>query len=314
MKIGYSLLLGEYVPADQARYGDMTGFQIVCPCCKDPLIKVERPTPKDVTEFFSHYASKPGMADCEMRVASITQEDRTRTDSASRGQNLKVFLSVYRDAMSLEFANDDSPWNEYREMYGVRWFADFLASYLKSDEWIGEKREELLDWGLEPIDAHRIASETGLAISYRRKVAKDITDHLTAPYAEKNRRFSAEFAIRTLVSFRWFLRRHGDPEENIDFSLAKILTDDREAFDIWLDEVKSEDPEQERHFLRLTHLGMTFLLRSIMGMPVLDMLRNHRAGKRPLEGITALDHLHVRGDIDLSLPHDPAWVAQGTRP
>lgn len=105
MKVGYSLLLGEYVPADQVRYGDVAGFQIVCPCCKDPVIKVERPTQTEVTEFLSHYAAKPGTGECENRVASITAEARAQTNRESRGQTLKIFMSVLRDALQLRVRN-----------------------------------------------------------------------------------------------------------------------------------------------------------------------------------------------------------------
>ena len=59
MKFAYSILLGEHVAAREAGYWDAAAFYLVCPSCKDPVIKVERDIEKDISHFFSHYRAVP---------------------------------------------------------------------------------------------------------------------------------------------------------------------------------------------------------------------------------------------------------------
>lgn len=97
MKTGYSNLLGDHVDASHLSYGDCKDFQVVCPCCREPIFKVERAVRDAPTHFLSHYqASASDVADCELRVSSLTMAERAERASVSRGQRIDIYLSVLR--------------------------------------------------------------------------------------------------------------------------------------------------------------------------------------------------------------------------
>lgn len=290
MKLGYSLLLGEYIPADQIRYGDVAGFQIVCPCCRDPLIKVERPTATDVTEFLSHYASKPGTGECELRVASISSETRSQTNQASRGQTLKMFLSVFRDALMLE-ANRDERIQKAGQYAGVQLFGDLLANSISVGEWLFEQElDALLDIVTRSIDTDRAVAETGLQVSFRRRLTKDIVQHLRAPHAKKSRLFVGRFAASSIASGHYAVPSEKvHPTDKIVAGLKRILTDDTSRTLDWLRDVSDDKEPALTQYNALTTLMAIDLLRTIMRLPALRMLANHRAGRHPLHDIDRLD-------------------------
>lgn len=293
MKVGYSLLLGEYVPADQVRYGDVAGFQIVCPCCKDPVIKVERPTQTEVTEFLSHFAAKPGTGECELRVASISAEARAQTNRESRGQTLKMFMSVLRDALQLRMRNDP-PIERAGRYAGVNLFAQLMADCMVLDEWLMTREvDRLLDIVVRSIDTDRAAAETGLAMSFRKRLATDIVQHLRAPHAGKSRKFAAGYALSSIAAGHYAV----NPEEvvatdKLVSGLQNVLTDDTDITMRWLNDVaKDKDPASRQYDILMATTGME-LLSTLMRLPALEMLANHRAGRHPLHGIDDLDYFH----------------------
>ncbi len=90
MKIGYSLLLREFVEADEVDYGDCKDFQITCPACSEAVFKVGNADNK--RRYLSHYrGSKSDVAECELRVASMSRDRMDKTNSESRGQSLELF-------------------------------------------------------------------------------------------------------------------------------------------------------------------------------------------------------------------------------
>jgi hypothetical protein len=102
MKIGYSLLLGEYINAEDINYVDCKNFQIVCPSCKEPIFKVERQfeTQAIPIHYLSHYSKDKAYVDeCELRVNKISQAEIETANSLSRNQKLEYFLSVFKDAV-----------------------------------------------------------------------------------------------------------------------------------------------------------------------------------------------------------------------
>jgi len=97
MKTGYSNLLGDHVDASHLGYDDCKDFQVVCPCCREPIFKVERAVRETPTHFLSHYqASASDVADCELRVSSLTMAERAERATISRGQRIDIYLSVLR--------------------------------------------------------------------------------------------------------------------------------------------------------------------------------------------------------------------------
>ncbi|SMQ68578.1 hypothetical protein SAMN06295905_1591 [Devosia lucknowensis] len=309
MKVGYSLLLGEYVPADQVRYGDVAGFQIVCPCCKDPVIKVERPTQTEVTEFLSHYAAKPGTGECELRVASITAEARAQTNRESRGQTLKMFMSVLRDALQLRVRN--APEIEHASRYaGVGLVAELMAHCMVRDEWLmAQEVDRLLDIVVRSIDTDRAIAETGMAMSFRRRLAKDIVGHLRAPHAGKSRLSAARYALSNIAAGGYAV----NPDrvvttDKLVAGLRKVLTDDPDVTMGWLKDVTEDrEPALRQYEILMATTGME-LLSTLMRLPALAMLANHRAGRHPLHGIDDLDYFHPSSEVLGSTLEGPVRV------
>jgi len=96
MRIGYSILLGEFIDAEQLEHRDCEPFQVVCPTCNEPLFKVERTSEKNNSEYLSHYRQSESFdSDCDLRAQSKTQAEKIKHNSESREQKLQYFLSVF---------------------------------------------------------------------------------------------------------------------------------------------------------------------------------------------------------------------------
>ena len=112
MKLGYSLLLGEYIEASQIDYSDCKRFQITCAGCSEPVFKVVRDggdarseKPLTSVHYFSHYEkSKSFISECENRSNEVENADIRRTRSNSREQRLEYFLSVFAEAVEVLIA------------------------------------------------------------------------------------------------------------------------------------------------------------------------------------------------------------------
>ncbi len=294
MKLGYSMLLGELVPADQAKRTDPVGFQIVCPCCKDPVFKVEREQVEKPIDFFSHYAGKEGVDECELRVAGISSQQREQANAVSRGQTLKMFLSVFRDTMMLHFRDDESTSADEMRYRNALAFAKMLKIRFEKDDWLDDEGlEDELDRALVPADVHRAREETGLDISYRRRLVRDILNHLRAPHAEKNRQFVAEFATRLIFRSEWKYEEMDLDNDDWKPIVDVMRSDDVEAFLEWFDVYSSKQSRKDDQVLAISNRAARTLLLAMAQIPVVRMLANHRAGRHPLHGITELDPLHL---------------------
>jgi len=134
VKTGYSNFLGEHVLAEQLGYEDCRDFQIVCPCCREPIFKVTREVAERPIHFLSHYqASRTDVTDCERRVGSITREHREQQDATGRGQRMDLFLSVM--AEEVEALSDDPRVGELRKR--------LLASKAFTIDFVGIIREKM---------------------------------------------------------------------------------------------------------------------------------------------------------------------------
>lgn len=98
---GYSVLLGEYIDADNLSYEDCKPFQMICPCCKEPVFKVSKAGKSQSLEYLSHYNKDTSFeVDCKLRVDSISNAEHFEHNSLSRNQKLSHFLSVFIGALS----------------------------------------------------------------------------------------------------------------------------------------------------------------------------------------------------------------------
>lgn len=96
MKIGYSNILGDHVAAELLDYKDCELFQIVCPCCREPLFKAVRNNGSSETHFLSHYeASKAYAAECELRAKDYDAGALQAANAFSREQRLTYFIERF---------------------------------------------------------------------------------------------------------------------------------------------------------------------------------------------------------------------------
>ena len=97
MKYGFSLLLNEYIHPELVEYKDSKIFQIVCPECYEPIFKVNR---NNKVTYFSHYKKDEKLdSKCSLRVDSLNEQELEKKSSESQGQNIKLFLEVFKDSL-----------------------------------------------------------------------------------------------------------------------------------------------------------------------------------------------------------------------
>src|SRR5687768_5429193 len=103
MRLGYSLLLSDYVKAEEADYEDCATFGLVCPACHEAIFKRIRPTVSGESHYFAHYKISPQVTErCELRVNAITQHQMNTAEIESRGQNLSVFMKHFQRALLVQ--------------------------------------------------------------------------------------------------------------------------------------------------------------------------------------------------------------------
>ncbi|WP_108462914.1 hypothetical protein [Devosia naphthalenivorans] len=302
MNLGYSILLGEFVPANQARPTDVAGFQIVCPCCKDPVFKTERLGRKDVLEFFSHYASKVGTEDCELRVAGISEGTRASTNSASRSQTLKLFLAVIRSAMAVAWKDDPHArrWAEVEGSPALSWFVDLRADHMATGRWFKDADlDEALDTAISDVDLMALRNAGGLDVSVRRRLVKDVISHLRSPNAAKNRKTLILHGLRGAVEAFWTCEALNEIDIPMRKMFNALLSDTRTDWRAWVKRMNERQGPHLDAFNDLHFMIEMFLMRDLLRLPVVRMLENHRAGRAVLEGIDDLDYLpiaHAKSD------------------
>jgi hypothetical protein len=101
VKIAYSMLLREFVEAEEVEPGDCEKFLVTCPCCREALFKKTRARHEGgETHFLSHYrADSADAKECELRVETLSHEQIEHFSMAGRGQALDGFMSVLKDAI-----------------------------------------------------------------------------------------------------------------------------------------------------------------------------------------------------------------------
>jgi hypothetical protein len=198
MKTGYSMLLGEYIDAEAISYTDCKSFQIICPICREPIFKVERKQPPPTLHYLSHYeTSKAFVTDCELRVKGISDQDKKRENSLSRGQKLEYFLSVLREEiLKREFGtNPQNVEKVKRETIrwmnapGVQIFRDLFHKHQLSNHEMNtpENLSILFDEYVKDIES--VGGDlpiTGFVIATQKRIATDIWLHLLSAKAMGN--------------------------------------------------------------------------------------------------------------------------------
>lgn len=206
MKLGYSMLLGEHIDASAVQHKDCEGFQIVCPSCREPVFKVERPGDGSTAHYLSHYvATTSYAADCELRVASMAVGAVNAADNAARGQRLAFFLQVLRKLIASNpiYAKGDGL--PHRVIVRSKIIAE-----LRNMEHLAVSRQRFL---ADAVSFHEAASaylddmrrtggriETAFATAVQERIAHDIWCHLLSPNARINFDYLFNHAYLMLLS------------------------------------------------------------------------------------------------------------------
>ncbi len=198
MKLGYSMLLGEYIDAQTINYTDCKSFQIVCPICREPIFKVERKEPPPVLHYLSHYEkSKAVVSDCELRIKNISGSEKETENNLARNQKLEYFLSVIRDEiLKREFGSDpkniESVKREtlrWMKAPGVNALKNLLYKHQISNNEMNsmENLSIIFDDYVKDFEYEGEAFPlTGFAIVTQKRIATDIWLHLLSPKANSN--------------------------------------------------------------------------------------------------------------------------------
>lgn len=197
MKVGYSLLLREFIQADEVDYGDCKDFQITCPSCSEAVFKVG--SADGERRYLSHYrGGTSDVAECELRVASMSRAGMDAANSQSRGQSLELFQKRFLEATLESLTPADTPENDLRSrlrrMVGkavarpafrayVRVLGTGLARSIRTTDGmrqlLGDGRQ-YRSGAIEPGQPHR-KGQSEFWVARQMGYAGDYAHHLFAP-------------------------------------------------------------------------------------------------------------------------------------
>ena len=295
MRVALSMLLGEHVEATQVEHADVVGFQVVCPCCRESVFKVARSNRNGGTQFFSHRVARPGTEDCERRVAALSRSTILSYDSMSRGQTLKAFSSVLRQAVDLDiYAHSGATPRRFHEDLAK---CPAVGNLCRNVAWRLKDLDierDLTDLADSVIGIHRTLGwehDTGFATQVQKSIALDLLSHLVTHQGERSRDHLVRHALGLLqaryerggrsvesdVSGRLnvmdvlpaFMTRNGHASRAMlsSFHAVKLKGYDKSLYDRF-----------EEHVIGS-------MLSVLVRLPYRRMLENHRSGTSPIRDI-----------------------------
>lgn len=324
MRNAYSILLGEYVEAVEVEHRDTVGFQIVCPCCRDAVFKVARTKDDRRSDFFSHHRSPPEVvADCELRVGSMSDAARAESTAVSRGQSLREFRKVLGDALDLDAAAQIPPEeiDEYRRTLRVpfagrdgRALTVYLRTYVSA--LAGPSAEAFLDAYEFDLGRAGIVLDTAFARRIQKRIAFDLMTHVVAPHASKAFQSLMGHALqqyRRLVDddmrrLGSYAGDHAEQLAGVSRILEMVYGLRRTGFaEMLVRHAQATERGLEVVGMRtFAEILPMHVFGTLMRLPYREMLQNHRAGRPMLEDVrfhAGLPLGTVRiGDPDRSVP------------
>ncbi|WP_043364483.1 hypothetical protein [Belnapia sp. F-4-1] len=95
MRDAWSILLQQFVQADNVGYSDCRAAQIICPVCHEALHK--RGEIGSARQHLAHYPSSNGdPSECERRVAGLSRQQVAEVQAEARGQQLAIFQRPFQ--------------------------------------------------------------------------------------------------------------------------------------------------------------------------------------------------------------------------
>lgn len=311
MRNAYSNLTGEFVEAAAISHGDTAPFQIVCPCCAESVFKVARPLPgKAASEFFSHrQADKALVSECERRVGSLSASEIGARNAVGRGQSLKVFLSVIRDAIDLDWNPEvgASPANGHRKIAGLRGYPILQEFFVNTHrdarlpEWQQHSCKEYLD----VLKGSGLRLDTAFAVEFQRRTALDVMRTLLTPQNGRAYGHLLRHAIVRVMGRSYVYGGVKVSGRDITRPLIQAIS-------------KNSDAAVERALASIERQrspvwsgdNMVALLRStienemlgtLLRLPYREMLVNHKAGRAPLHEVHGPDPSEPSAELGLRM-------------
>ena len=219
---GYSVLLGEYIDAESLSYKDCKPFQIVCPCCKEPVFKVKKTNDIKSLNYLSHYKKETSFeSNCELRVSSISSEEHVRHNSQSRNQKISHFLSVFTKALSDEPCMSYGLKKTHKTINKSKAWCFFREQCYESSKRGGMALEELFQesavFYLEETDNLWGLPKTGFSLQVQARIANDMMTLLMSHKGKDN--YNALYNHSALV----LLKRYEIPEENAGADELEVM-------------------------------------------------------------------------------------------
>lgn len=232
MNIGYSNILGEHIQAAVLHHKDCEPFQVVCPCCREPVFKVERADGTGQTiHYLSHYAADTAyQADCELRVAAIGEESVRQGDKVSRDQRLQYFLQVLRDLIGQDAIYSgaaDKSQKLLNRAKAIGWMRLQQYEMGQTLSWSRSDFGEAVTGYLKDLASVGGILETSFAISVQERIAYDIWNSLLTIKGRPNYEFLFNHGYVRLLSRMGAAaaqRQLTAPERNMYNHAARLIS------------------------------------------------------------------------------------------
>jgi hypothetical protein len=314
MRIALSMLLGEHVEATQVEHSDVLGFQIVCPCCREAVFKVARTERHGGSQFFSHRAARAGTEDCERRVAGLSGQTILSYDAASRGQTLKAFGMVLRQAIDLDIyahsGRDSRAFHdELAKLPGVGIMCRTVGNRLRALD-MERDLDGFTDSVVRVLGILGWKHTTVFATAVQKRIAIDLMRHLVTHQGQRSRDHLVRHSIGLLRSRHDGGGRLDESDRSgrlnvMDVLPAVLNRSGRVAYaklDPYFD-AKLEGHDKSLYDRFEEHV-IASMLSTLIRLPYHRMLRNHRSGLSPVKDIEPTLFLSLeRADPD---PGEPA--------
>ncbi len=286
--------------AEVISHGDCAPLQIVCPACKEPVFKsVLARSTESSTHYFSHYKKdRAYVAECELRVRSISETARTTHDSESRGQRLSYFLKCFSRLLvqdpyityqksfeqTQRTISQTKPLKMIRKTLYENAFASGLLDdpehiFLTADEYV----QEMTSFGEVP--------KTDFSLMVQRRIARDIFEAIHTEPQRSN--YAYLFGHALLVLYSKYLNAANHTHGGLDqFSrsflsiLERLISGDWNMVESAINELMHntvyppfvEEPLVAFNFLAIE---ITYeMVGTLLRLPYFDLLKEYESGRQ----------------------------------
>lgn len=302
MKIGYSLLLGEYIEAYAVEYDDCKNFQIVCPSCKEPVFKGVRWHDDKEIHYLSHYAKDISYdEECELRVNSLSKDIINTTNSEARKQRLAYFLQVLKDIiLQYEYPEESIP--KVKKLFGrlnkskpISFIRDNVYTYLKKISLTQDDLYTFLESYVQDIiEIQGKFFSTQYSLQTQKRIAYDIWQHLLSTPAKENFDFLFHHGYIVLMGRlekAMKIREPADWEKYLYQSMIKLMNTSKiKGFQL-IDTMRKVPIQSDyaENFDMLSKMGAEItheMLGCLLRLPYFDLIKKARLHQVINQGIT----------------------------